>query len=136
VTEQGSNRQLREAQVSRDTRERVPQRSRIPFIPVASGVDRHSWQAIAPPENPRPAENKCEGIAESEILNPHRTRVTIAKASGRMHRTRNSARSILFCKVLFYLGILTALSVMCRLVSSAAIGLGSKMVARCSVYVR
>jgi hypothetical protein len=36
---------------------------------MASGVDRHSWQAIAPPENPRPAENKREGIAESEILN-------------------------------------------------------------------
>jgi hypothetical protein len=58
-----------------------------------------------------------------------------------MHRTRNaalliSARSALCCKVLFYLDSLTGLSVMCRLVSSAATGLGSKMVARCSVSVR
>jgi hypothetical protein len=57
-----------------------------------------------------------------------------------MHRTRNaaapiSARKALFCKVLFYLSILTELSVTYRLVSSAATGLGSKMVARCSVSV-
>jgi hypothetical protein len=57
-----------------------------------------------------------------------------------MHRTRNaaapiSARMVLSFKALFYLDNLARLSVMCRLVSSTASGLGSKMVARCSVSV-
>jgi hypothetical protein len=57
-----------------------------------------------------------------------------------MHRTRNaaaaiSARMVLSCKALFCLNIFAKLSVMCWLVSSTANGLGSKMVARCSVSV-
>ena len=57
-----------------------------------------------------------------------------------MHRTRNaaapiSARMVLVCKALFYLDIFVKPSVMCWLVSSAASGLGSKMVAGCSVSV-
>jgi len=57
-----------------------------------------------------------------------------------MHRTRNAAppilaRMVLSYNVLFCLDIFAKLFVMCRLVSSAANGLGSKMVARCSVSV-
>ena len=58
-----------------------------------------------------------------------------------MHRTRNaaapiSARKAMFCTILFSLGFLATSSIADRLVSSAATGLGSKMVARCSAFVR
>jgi hypothetical protein len=58
-----------------------------------------------------------------------------------MNRTRNaaapiSARSGLFHKIPFSFAILMTPSIACRLVSCAATGLGSKMVARCSVFVR
>ena len=57
------------------------------------------------------------------------------------HRTRNSvmaitARGLLPHRVLICLRILTGRSVACRSVSFAATGLGSKMVAGCSVFVR
>ncbi len=57
------------------------------------------------------------------------------------HRTRNSvpaftARDALHHQVLICLRILIGRSVACPSVSSAATELGSKMVARCSVFVR
>jgi|SRR5271169_1061730 len=56
------------------------------------------------------------------------------------HRTRNSVTAISasggpYCAALFYLKILTKPSISSRLVSCAATGLGSKMVARRSIFV-
>jgi len=60
---------------------------------------------------------------------------------GLEHRTRNAVTAIsasdgLFCTVLFSLRILAKPSTTTLSVSCAATGLGSKMVARCSVFVR
>ena len=60
---------------------------------------------------------------------------------GLEHRTRNSVTAVsagdgLFWAVLFSLNILARPSISFRSLSCAATGLGSKMVARCSVFVR
>jgi hypothetical protein len=104
-------------------------------VSILTYMECRSWRNRPPP---RPA-NADRGDAGRRTI--WSTPAPRELESGRMHRTRNaaapiSARMVLSCKALFYLGIFAKLSVMCRLMSSAANGLGSKMVARCSVFVR
>ena len=74
---------------------------------------------------------KLERVALREAL-PQRV-VECAALEMRLHPTQPVWSCS--CKALFYLDIFAKLSVMCRLVSSAASELGSKMVATCSVSV-
>jgi hypothetical protein len=99
-------------------------------------IDRNAIYPMIPPRGIGDGERSTVAKLQRVAL-----REALPQPSGRMHRTRNSVAAISasdgpFCSGLFSLSISASPSTTSRFVSPVATGSGSKMVAKCSAFVR